>query len=85
MAACLNRNPIARVGIDQLQYLHGQPINPADAVIWNGLVQVREQAETPPTFDPHQALGDLQGEVAAYLRTCRRQRSRPDPFGRFRR
>ena len=67
----LNQNPIARVGIDQLKYLHGQPMNPADAVIWNGLVQVLEQAETSPTLDPRQALGDLQGQVAAYLRTYR--------------
>lgn len=70
--AFLNQNPIARVGVDQLKYLHGQPMNPADAVTWNGLVQVLEQAETSPTFDPKRALGDLQGQVAAYLRNYRR-------------
>lgn len=70
--AFLNQNPIARVGIDQLRYLHGQPMNPADAVIWNGLVRVLEQAETSSTFDPQAALGDLQAQVDEYLVNYRR-------------
>ncbi|HXX37806.1 MAG TPA: ABC transporter substrate-binding protein [bacterium] len=70
--AFLHATPIARVGIDQLKYLHGQPMNPADAVIWNGLVRVLEQAETSATFDPKHALGDLQQQVSAYLRNYRR-------------
>jgi ABC-type glycerol-3-phosphate transport system substrate-binding protein len=66
-AAFLRHNPIARVGIDQLRYLHGQPMNPADAVIWNGLVRVLEQAETTPALDAKQTLADLQAQVNEYL------------------
>jgi maltose-binding protein MalE len=68
----LAHNPIAQVGIDQLKYLHGQPINPADAVIWNGLVQVLQQAETSATMDPKRALADLQSQVDEYLKNYRR-------------
>jgi len=68
----LGQNPIAQVGIDQLKYLHGQPINPADAVIWNGLIQVLQTAETSATFDPKRALGDLQSQVDEYLKNYRR-------------
>ena len=68
----LGQNPIAQVGVDQLKYLHGQPINPADAVIWNGLVQVLQQAETSAALDPKRALGDLQSQVDEYLKNYHR-------------
>jgi len=68
----LAHNPIAQVCIEQLKYLHGQPINPADAVIWNGLIQVLQQAETSATMDPKRALGDLQSQVDEYLKNYRR-------------
>ena len=65
----LQRTPLARTGIDQLRYLHAQGVNPADAMIWTGLVEAIEQAETAPTVDPSQVLGRLQARVEEYLRT----------------
>ena len=65
----LQRTPLARTGIDQLRHLHAQGWNPADAMIWTGLVEAIEQAETAPTVDPSQVLGRLQARVEEYLRT----------------
>lgn len=56
------------VTIKQAEFLRGQPINPADALIWSGLVNAIEVVHSNKNVDPQTVLDELQAEVKEYLK-----------------
>ena len=65
-------NPEFKVTIDQLEYLRGQGISPADSLIWKGIIDAFESIETDPEADAAELLGALQIEVSEYLADYRK-------------
>ncbi len=68
----LVENPEFKVTIDQLEYLRGQGISPADSLIWKGIIDAFESIETDPEADAAELLGALQVEVSDYLADYRK-------------
>ncbi|WP_158251073.1 ABC transporter substrate-binding protein [Cryobacterium sp. Y11] len=68
----LEDNPEFKVTIDQLEYLRGQAVSPADSLIWKGIIDAFESIETDPAADPAELLGALQSEVSDYLAEYRK-------------
>ena len=66
--AHLENNPNFKVTIDQLENLYGQAINPADSLIWGGIVKAFEAIEEDANANPQDILDSLQKEVEAYLK-----------------
>lgn len=60
-------DPYARTIYDQLPYVADAGINPADAILWSGLLNAVETVQTDPAADPQQLLDDLQREMEDYL------------------
>lgn len=56
----------ARV-LDQVQYIHGQGIHPADSTVWNTLNKILSDVEANPDMDIDAALEAFQTEVDEYM------------------
>jgi sn-glycerol 3-phosphate transport system substrate-binding protein len=62
-------DPRARTIYEQIPYVADAGINPADAILWSGLLNAVETVQTDPEADPQQLLDDLQREMEDYLAT----------------
>lgn len=62
-------DPYAQTIYDQLPHVADAGINPADAILWSGLLNAVETVQTDPAADPQQLLDDLQREMEDYLAT----------------
>jgi ABC-type glycerol-3-phosphate transport system substrate-binding protein len=67
--ALLAEDAYARTIYDQLPFVADAGINPADAILWGGLLNAVETVQTDPEADPQQLLDDLQREMEDYLAT----------------
>ncbi|MEH7235449.1 ABC transporter substrate-binding protein [Bacillus sp. JJ1562] len=63
----LEEFPNAKVTIDQMEFLYGQPINPSDSLIWNELVTILEMVEQDQDADVQKILDQLQKKVSQFL------------------
>lgn len=63
----LAEDPYAQTIYDQLPFVADAGINPADAILWSGLLNAVETVQTDPEADPQQLLDDLQREMEDYL------------------
>lgn len=61
-------DPKTKIVMGQLQYLKGQPINPADSIIWNGIIDIVEKVEADKNLDIKAELTKLQAEVDKFLK-----------------
>ncbi|OXM85336.1 ABC transporter substrate-binding protein [Paenibacillus rigui] len=61
--------PDFKVTIDQTQYLRGEGIHPADALIWSGVVKAIEAVHNDPQADPQKIMDSLQNEVNDYMKS----------------
>lgn len=53
--------------LDQVQYIHGQNIHPADSTVWNTLTKLLSEIESNPDMDIDAALVEFQDEVDEYM------------------
>ncbi|MCI3919100.1 ABC transporter substrate-binding protein [Paenibacillus sp. TRM 82003] len=60
-------DPNFKVAIEQTEFLRGQSINPADALVWSGIVTAIESVHNDPNANPQEILDKLQKEVQEYL------------------
>lgn len=65
----LTEDPNFKVAIDQTQYLRGEGIHPADALIWSGIVKAIETVHNDPKADPQEVMDELQSEVVDFMKT----------------
>ncbi|TDF97948.1 ABC transporter substrate-binding protein [Paenibacillus piri] len=65
----LTKDPNFKVAIDQTQYLRGEGIHPADALIWSGIVKAIETVHNDPKADPQKVMDLLQAEVTDYMKS----------------
>lgn len=61
------KDPNRKAAYDQLQYLKGQPINPADSLLWSGFDTILEKVESDPNCDIKAELIALQKDIDKYL------------------
>ena len=60
-------DPIWKTVLDQVEYIQGQNIHPADSTIWNELMALLSEVEANPDMDIAAALKDLQAEVDEFM------------------
>ncbi|MCR8629823.1 ABC transporter substrate-binding protein [Paenibacillus radicis (ex Xue et al. 2023)] len=65
----LTKDPNFKVAIDQTQYLRGEGIHPADALIWSGVIKAIETVHNDPKADPQKVMDKLQTEIVEYMKT----------------
>ncbi|TBL71389.1 ABC transporter substrate-binding protein [Paenibacillus thalictri] len=65
----LTKDPNFKVAIDQTQYLRGEGIHPADALIWSGIIKAIETVHNDAKADPQAVMDKLQAEVVDYMKT----------------
>lgn len=53
--------------LDQVQYIHGQHVHPADSTIWNTLNKLLSDLEANPDMDLDAALKTFQDEVDEFM------------------
>lgn len=64
----LQSDPKFKVTIDQMEYLRGQTIHPADALIWSEIVTAIETVHADAKADPQAILDGIQAEVESYMK-----------------
>lgn len=62
-------DPLAQTIYDQLPLVADTSINPADAILWGGLLNAVEIVQTDATAEPQAVLDTLQAELESYLAT----------------
>ena len=60
-------DPIWKTVLDQVQYIQGQNIHPADSTIWNEMMALLSNVEANPDMDISAALDKLQAEVDEFM------------------
>ncbi len=60
-------DPIWKVVLDQVQYIKGQNIHPADSTVWNELMALLSEIEANPDMDIDAALVDMQAEIDEFM------------------
>lgn len=60
-------DPRWKTVLDQVQYIKGQNIHPADSTLWNELTSLLSQVEDNPAMDIQAALDKLQAEVDEFM------------------
>ena len=60
-------DPIWKVVLDQVEYIKGQNIHPADSTIWNELTALLSELEANPDMDINAALDAIQAEVDEFM------------------
>lgn len=65
----LTKDPNFKVTIDQTQFLRGESIHPADALIWSGIINAIEAVHNDVRLDPQTVMDKLQAEVVDYMKT----------------
>ncbi|GAA3407347.1 ABC transporter substrate-binding protein [Paenibacillus hodogayensis] len=65
----LTKDPNFKVTIDQAQFLRGESIHPADALIWSGIINAIEAVHNDPKLDPQTIMDKLQAEVVDYMKS----------------
>ncbi len=61
-------NPNARVGIQQLDYVAAEGVNPADFEVWSGITAILEQVESDPDANIKRLLDNLAEQVRIYVK-----------------
>lgn len=60
-------DPIWKVVLDQVDYIQGQNIHPADSTIWNETMALLSEIEADPEMDIGAALEAVQAEVDEFM------------------
>lgn len=60
-------DPIWKVVLDQVDYIKGQNIHPADSTIWNETMALLSEIEADPDMDIGAALDAMQAEVDEFM------------------
>ena len=60
-------DPIWKTVLDQVQYIQGQNIHPADSTIWNETMALLSEIEADPDMDIGAALEDMQAEIDEFM------------------
>lgn len=60
-------DPLFKTVIGQVEYLRGQPVNPADSIIWSNTISVLEKVEANPKTDIDAELAKFQESVDKFL------------------
>ncbi len=60
-------DPIWKVVLDQVDYIKGQNIHPADSTIWNETMALLSEIEANPDMDIGAALDDMQAEIDEFM------------------
>lgn len=61
-------NPNASVGIEQLDYVAAEGVNPADFEVWSGITSILEQVEADPNANIKRLLDGLADQVSIYVK-----------------
>ena len=61
------KDPLWSRVLDQVQYIHGQGIHPADSTIWNTMNKLVSEIEANPDMDIAAALDGFQAEVDEFM------------------
>ncbi len=60
-------DPIWKIVLDQINYIHGQNIHPADSTIWNETMDLVSEIEANPDMDIPAALEKMQAEIDEFM------------------
>lgn len=60
-------DPMWKIVLDQVQYIRGQNIHPADSTIWSEMMNLISAVEADPDMDIAAALKDIQAEVDEFM------------------
>ena len=60
-------DPIWKTVLDQVQYIQGQNIHPADSTIWNETMALLSEIEADPDMDIGAALEEMQAEIDEFM------------------
>jgi len=63
----IGKDPNRKAAYDQLKFLKGQPVNPADSLLWSGFDTILEKVESDPNCNIKAELAALQKDVDKYL------------------
>ncbi|WP_102413075.1 extracellular solute-binding protein [Beduinella massiliensis] len=61
------KDPLWSRVLDQVQYIHGQGVHPADSTIWNTMNKLISEIEANPDMDIAAALDGFQAEVDEFI------------------
>jgi len=61
------QDPMWKIVLDQVQYIKGQNVHPADSTIWSELMNLISAVEADPNMDIAAALADIQDEVDEFM------------------
>lgn len=60
-------DPIWKIVLDQVNYIHGQNIHPADSTLWNETMSLLSEIEADPDLDIPAALEKMQAEIDEFM------------------
>lgn len=60
-------DPIWKVVLDQVEYIQGQNVHPADSTIWNETIALLSELEANPDMDIDAALAEMQAEIDEFM------------------
>ena len=61
------QDPMWSIVLDQVQYIKGQNVHPADSTIWSEMTNLVSAIEADPALDIRAALQDIQDEVDEFM------------------
>ncbi|MGI5959669.1 MAG: ABC transporter substrate-binding protein [Massiliimalia sp.] len=61
------KDPNRQIIHDQLQYLGGRPVNPADSLVWSEILGLIDTVEADPDADISEKLEEIDTKVQKYL------------------
>ena len=61
------QDPLWKKALDQVQYIKGQNVHPADSVIWSEITTLLSEIEADPDMDILAALKEIQAEVDEFM------------------